>query len=101
MSLAITAVASLSLGVYDGESDLKEFRNVFHISLIEEKTKVDVVLLRNFQTGILYIDVLNSKIEFAPWKNVSLLSRQISAAKNQKNFLCDVFKAFCFNIPNP
>jgi hypothetical protein len=77
----------LGYGISEGYSDLRKTTNVYAIDQKGQQGTRQLVLLRNFEKGILVRDVPARRIEFIRWENISAISRLL-ASDNAVGYLC-------------
>ena len=103
--LAITVIALSAGGLIfiwgwsNGDDDLKSFSDTF-LLVRKEKGETSsspnyLVLMRNFQKGILARDPRNNFVEFTPWENVAKISAFPKSQRTQHSPLCALLSLGC------
>ena len=84
----------LGYGISEGYSDLRKTTDVYAINQKEQQGTRQLVLLRNFEKGILVRDVPARRIEFIRWENITTISRLLASEKTV-GYLCLWFGFVC------
>ena len=101
MLALLTAIVTFQWGLVDAANDLRDFSKVARITEKEKSESRLVVLMRNFQRGLLLRDPINAQIEFVPWDQIKSFSRPSWRYKNFRNFACDIFEWRCAQVMYP
>lgn len=90
----LVPLTMLGYGISEGYSDLAKTTDVYAINQKEQQGTRQLVLLRNFEKGILVRDVPARRIEFIRWDNVTSISR-LAASQKAVGYLCLWFGIVC------
>lgn len=87
-------------GIFDGQRDLKRLTDVYTIQTRRDG-KIQRILMRNFDKGLLVRDAVANKVEFIKWDDVSGISHAGVDFSTWHPLSCSLFGLFCPTGPPP
>jgi drug/metabolite transporter (DMT)-like permease len=102
IALLIAVIGSgttiLANGIQDGINDVQRISNVHRVQL-KGAAATQVMLLRNFEKGVLVKNPADNQVEFIRWDQIDKLGRRIDIAIEPSG--CHLFGFFCRQIILP